>query len=232
MINKKLFLILFPLFFAFSAGAEIKTVSRDFGGVVLSRVAPESAYLGQKIWITLVFENNASVLKTVTLKENLGNADFDKTGAKYVETEYGEKFWYYEWKIQLKAGENTSVSYWLVPKEIGSYVISPGKMTVGGENYNLASWNIEIACLADEKCDTSAGENYLNCGQDCSTGLADNICDMAQDKKCDPDCDKGADSDCVKSSTIPFKYIFLFAGGVIAGLVAAIIFKKKILNRK
>jgi len=232
--NKFAFLIfLLALFFAFLAQAEIKTVSEEINGVIVSRLAPDTAYLGQKIWITLVLENNSSVLKTITLKENLGDADFEKTETKKIETEYGETFWYYEWKIQLKAGENTSVSYWLVPEQIGLYTISPAKITIGGENYNLESRNIDIWCLADEKCDISAGENYLNCPYDCSTGLGDNLCDMARDGKCDPDCEKGADADCEKSSAKSPNYIyFLAAIIIIIALLIAIIIKKKILNKE
>lgn len=231
--NKFAFLIFLPaLFFAFLAQAEIKTVSEEINEVIVSRLAPDTAYLGQKIWITLVFENNSSVLEAITLKENLGDADFDKTEAKNIETEYGETFWYYEWKIQLKAGENTSVSYWLVPEEIGSYTISPSKITIGGENYNLGSRNINVECLADEKCDTTAGENYLNCPYDCSTGLADNLCDMEQDGKCDPDCEKGADPDCEKSLAKSTNYICFLAAIIIIALLTAIIIKKKILTKK
>jgi hypothetical protein len=230
--NKIIFLILFlSLFFGFSAKAEIKTVSEELSGITINRIAPDRTYLNQKIWITLFFENNSSASKIITLKENLGNADFDKTEAKNIATEYGDEFWYYEWKIQLGAGENISVSYWLIPQKIGSYTISPSKITIDGKNYSLGSWNIEIKCLADEKCDPAAGENYLNCPYDCPTGSSDNLCDQTQDGNCDLDCEKGADPDCGKSSKTS-NIFYPIAIGIVVIFAIAIILKKIILRKK
>ena len=232
MKNKILLIsFFFALFFAFYVQAEIKTVSEELGGLTISRIAPDTTYVGQKIWITLVLENNSNNEKNIIVKENLGNADFDKTEVKNITTEYGDQFWYYEWKVRLTTEQKTTISYWLIPKIIGSYTISPSKLIIDGKNFTLKSWNIEVKCLANKKCDVTAGENYLNCSEDCPTGSKDSLCDSVQDGKCDPDCEKNADLDCEKSSRTS-NLPYFFAGGIIIFLITIIIFKKKILKIK
>ena len=171
-----------------------------FNSVNVYRIAPDHAFIGQRIWVTLVFENSADTGKEIVVTEMLRDADFNTTDAKYIETEYGDKFWYYEWKIRLPAGENTSVVYWLNPRNVGTYVISPAKISVDGNNFYLKRHVIEIKCNQDGKC--SSGENYLNCLEDCESWAADNICNPAPDDNCDLDCEMGVDSDCKKPGEI------------------------------
>jgi len=166
------------------------------GDVAIYRIAPGQAPLGQKIWVTFILENGANAKKNIGIVERVGDADFDKTEAISIETPYGEVFWYYEWKIELPPKGNTTVSYWLVPKTVGTYVISPARVDVDGNISYLQARSIEIRCLADGKCDTEAGENYLTCPEDCTSGRADGICDYAADGRCDPDCEPAADPDC------------------------------------
>jgi len=44
---------------------------------------------------------------------------------------------------------------------------------------------------------TKAGEDYLNCPQDCPSGSPDGYCDKVKDARCDPDCKWLEDPDCV-----------------------------------
>ena len=186
--------VLLVLFLIQNAGAE------TYNGVNIYRAAPDSAFIGQKIWVTLVFENTASESRTIAVNESLaGGAEFNQSEAKYIQAEYGEKIWYYEWKITLGPEANTSVAYWLVPKAVGTYVISPARVTINGQSYMLKSHAIEVRCNANEACE--AGENYLNCPEDCNTGSADGICDAVADGRCDPDCEQTADPDCEPAET-------------------------------
>lgn len=171
-----------------------------FDDVDVNRIAPTSAFIGQKIWVTLVFENSANTEREMVVREMIGEADFNSTGAEYIETEYGEKMWYYEWRIRLPAGENTSVVYWLNPRKSGKYIILPAKISVDNNQFYLKRHVIEVKCNADGKC--SKGENYLNCIEDCESWAADAICNPALDDNCDFDCETGVDPDCKKAGEL------------------------------
>lgn len=195
-MKRIIFIGVLILFLGFPVGIEADTVSEEVGDLIVRRTAPKSLFLGQKTWITVSLENKGSREKNINFNERLQVADFDKSQAKYIETDYGEKFWYYQWKIKLPAGEKTSLSYWLILQKLGSYVIPPAEISIDNKSSHTKSWHINIKCRADEKCDLDLGENYLTCPQDCQTGMTDGICDFARDKKCDPDCEKEADPDC------------------------------------
>ena len=179
---------------SFSSIASAMSVQGDtFGDVNIDRIYPESAYIGQKIWITIAIENAGTSDKTITITDKLGDAEFNKSAATSVNTTYGTMY-LYEWEISLPAGENTSVSYWIEPKSSGNYVISPSEVSIAGTKYRLKSAAIAVQCSVDSTC--ASGENYLNCPQDCSSGAQDGVCDEVADSKCDMDCATGADSDC------------------------------------
>lgn len=187
-----LFLLISPIH------AKMQTKKENIGSLTIHRTAPETAVIGQKIWVSIKIENKDNEEKDIIFIERLGNADFDDSQAKYTETDYGEKFWYYRWRINLPAKKNFTLLYWIIPESIGNYVISPAKINTERDVSYLKTWTINIKCKADQECNLQEGENYLTCPEDCSTGLADNICDFSKDDKCDPDCEKESDPDCEK----------------------------------
>jgi hypothetical protein len=206
------------------------TAEEMMDGVIISRIAPSEAQINQKFWITLVIENKQNSEKNIIIRENLKDADFDQTEAKFITTEYGEKFWYYEWKIKLGPQENTSVTYWLIPKTSGTYVISPAEISVDNEKFYLKSWVIKVRCNANEKCEQ--GENYLNCPEDCITGASDEICDSLVDGRCDPDCEKGADPDCEKLIAKGIPNLYIIIGIIIIVIAGAILIPRFLKKRK
>jgi hypothetical protein len=200
-----------PAWFLFSysiAYASVETATETIGDLTIRRMAPETATLGQEIWIVVEIENNGVQERTITFVEKLANAEFDRSQAKSIEVfdpgyddlpevEGGErlKLWYYEWGIQLPPNESATLAYWLVPTTVGTYVISPAEITIDGEMFRTMSRDIIIKCNSDEQCDVHSGENYLTCPEDCLTGNADGFCDGASDGRIDPDCDEGYDPD-------------------------------------
>ena len=188
------YILIVVLLFSFASAASALASQEDsFGGVAISRLYPESAYVGQQIWITIAIENTGAEDSTIEITERLGDAVFDKSEVQDIDTTMGSMY-FYEWEAYLPAGENTSVSYWIEPKSPGNYVISPSEAVVDGTRHYMKSAAIVVSCLADEVC--GAGENYLNCPEDCSSGAEDGICDEVSDGICDPDCASGFDNDC------------------------------------
>jgi len=230
-------ILVLTLFFSPPALAKIETTQEEIGSLIIQRTAPESAFLGQKIWITVNLENKGSRKTNINFTERLGNADFDKSQAKYIGTDYKEKFWYYQWTIKLPAKEKTTLAYWLVPEKLGSYVISPAIISLDGTSFNSKSWKITVECRTDKKCNFDAGENYLTCPGDCQTGLADGICDSTQDERCDPDCEKEADIDCqgkpqkIKRQKIIYYYIAGGVLGILALVIIGLIIRKRLRIR-
>jgi hypothetical protein len=182
---------------ALSAAFAIEVQNDSFGGVSFYRAYPGTSYVGQQSWVTIAIFNTENIEKNITLVEQLGNAEFNKTGATATNTTFGV-IWTYEWSISLGPMENTSVSYWIAPKSAGKYVFSPSKATVNGQAFRLKSAVIEVGCMIDAVC--GAGENYANCPQDCASGSNDGVCDCVSDGKCDPDCTVEGDSDCISAN--------------------------------
>lgn len=170
-----------------------------FEGVNVYRIYPDAANIGQQAWVTFVFENTGSSVKTISLEERLGDAEFNETSATAVNTTYGTR-WVYDWTIVLNGSQNTSVSYWIAPKTPGSYVLSPPELTINGNSYRMKSAVISVRCNADGAC--GDGETYLNCPQDCKTGQNDGTCDGTTDTICDPDCTAEADPDCAPPANV------------------------------
>ena len=230
-MKKLIFIGALILFLGFPVGVKADSVLEELDGLVIQRTAPKSLFLGQKTWVTISLENKGDREKNIDFSERLQAADFDESQAKYIETDYGEKFWYYQWKIKLPVGEKTALSYWLILQKLGSYVIPPAKISIDGKNFQVKSWHIDIKCRADGKCDLDLGENYLTCPYDCQTGMADGICDFTRDKRCDPDCKKEADPDCQgkqpKNTRAGIAYGVLIVVAVVIGAKISKKFGKK-----
>jgi hypothetical protein len=203
-------LLIFSLSSFSVAYASVETTTETVGDLTLRRTVPESVYVGQEVWIVLEIENNGGQDLTLSLVEKLGEAEFDKTQAKSIqvsdpghggippsESQVGLSLWYYEWKIELPAGESATLAYWILPTMPGTYVISPAEINIGSEVFQAKSCSIDVMCKANAQCDVSLGENVLTCPEDCFTGTGDGFCDGASDGRVDPDCEEGYDPDAV-----------------------------------
>jgi hypothetical protein len=194
--------------------------AESFSNVSVQRIAPSSAYLGQKIWVVLAFENHAGTTKMINVTEQLKPAGFNVVDAKAKATAYGETLYYYDWQIKLRSNQNTSVAYWITPEKAGSYVIPPAKIRINGTDFYMKSQVIEVKCNIDNIC--QKGEDYINCPEDCKEDSADGACISVSDGICDIDCAKGVDPDC----RYQFPVIYVVWG--IVGILALIALVKYI----
>jgi hypothetical protein len=95
----------------------------------------------------------------------------------------GEAFGTDSVSISLKLPYSNKVASYRISK--GTTVLSEGPVSF---------------CNKNGVCDAPAGENFLSCAADCSSGASDEYCDAVVDDVCDPDCDlqgqKDKDTDC------------------------------------
>lgn len=193
---------------ATGAMAESGTQTDQFGDLVFKRTAPKVVDVGQNFWVVVQVENTGSQMVEFIFIERLGNAEFDQSQASAINVfdpgygmpppeadQQGFNLWVYKWTIKLEPGQKTSLAYWLVVRNPGSYVISPAQVEQGDQKDKLSSWTIEVRCVADGTCQNASGENFLTCPDDCPSGAADSFCDGESDGVLDPDCDTGADPD-------------------------------------
>jgi hypothetical protein len=228
------------------AYASVKTTTEGLGDLTLRRMVPETAIVGNEIWVVVEIENTGIQEVTFKFVEKLGDADFDKNQAKSIqvsdpgpggvpEAEGGERLelWYFEWEIKLPPGESATLAYWIIPNLPGTYVISPAEITLEGEVLYTKSRSILVKCNTDSQCDLNAGETFLTCPEDCFTGMADGFCDGASDGRVDPDCEEGVDPDAIVSlptptavpAEMPAKNLtpYLVLGGAFLAIVAVLV---------
>jgi hypothetical protein len=192
-----------------SAQADGLNPTQQIENLSITRIAPTEKAFGEKIWIVIQIENTGAEEVEFQFVEQLGNAEFDTVQALATlvddpgyrisppipSTTDGFYIWRFVWKVTLKPGNKTYLTYWLIPAHAGDYVISPAQVIIASQRYSTASWIIKIACLTDGVCQASQSETVLNCPEDCKTGQADDICQAVLDGVIDPDCDDGCDPD-------------------------------------
>jgi hypothetical protein len=191
-----------------------------FDGIQVTRIVPDQAAPGERIVISQVLVNTGTERKTVGITQVLSpDADFDPalltknvvshTGEGQVcfgancssrppgtFSEYEVTINSYHWSITLGPGEKKDISYWVIPRSPGQYLIRPASVIISGKEYFLPAESVQVGCSSGHACDPAKGENYLTCAQNCANASADNICNPAADGQCDTDCTAGVDPDC------------------------------------
>ncbi len=159
---------------------------------VQKSVDPAEIALGQQLSFAIEITNRESVPVTVLVRETfIPGVDYD------LEPQVGNfeafRYEYHDWRFELAAGASRVIEFTASPQSVGYYTFLPSSITAGGSSYQAASRLVKVVCVADGSC--GAGESYLFCPDDCSTGIADGICDQVSDDRSDPDCVSGADPD-------------------------------------
>ncbi len=186
--------IAFLLLFCFSVAAQIS----------ITRAIPENVTAGSTITVTFSLENNGPAT-TAIIQEKIGSLQIQESSLIKKET-YSDNYGYpgepsgglevrlLEWEISLAKGEKKSLTYHILADKLGSFTLPPTQAITPSGTYHSRSNIVYVLCSSNGKCEPENSENFLNC-KDCSTGLADGMCDLAEDGKNDPDCEYGADPD-------------------------------------
>lgn len=140
--------------------------------------------------------NAAALIEVKLLIENGENAEmrlfvteFHIQGVEYVdpiEVKYVSyqsfRLPYYGWSLIVPAKSSKELVYHIRATNAGVLSFSPA--TVADEYGNVfesAPTVIKVRCNANGVCEN--GENFANCPEDCSTGIADDNCDGAAMEK-------------------------------------------------
>ena len=133
---------------------------------------------------------------------------------------------YYKWNTFISANKIKTLTYKIRPTSLGEYTIGETVVSIEGLEYYGNTISFTVNCNPNGQC--SEDENYLNCPQDCETGLSDGICDYKADSICDPDCTE--DPDCEKTSNINiFSLIIYLIGGIIV-IILGVLFLPKLYS--
>jgi hypothetical protein len=170
--------------------------------IEIERIHSANATPGTELAIGLKISNHGVEHVNVHVYEDL------QLGLEYLDTNElgyhiyeGLKIPYYTWKISLDPGSTKTLTYRVIPKDVG-LITFPSAIVIDefGNQVESNTTDLMITCKPNGSC--NLGENTIFCPQDCPSGSADGFCDGIQDKRIDPDCQSGFDPDRPKPTQI------------------------------
>jgi len=211
---------------------------------IVNAVDVERSYniSGLNVSVELKITNDNEAKDVVVVEDCIPLADCSRNENLKYEDEDGYRKYYLRWKVNLSPGEIKILRYEFSLPGPGKYAIPSTKIYTQEGVFEGNVTEIVAYCNANGVCETPE-ENFINCPEDCTTGIEDNICDAVKDNKVDPDCEEGADPDDTvhyeeiigkehTSSNLSI-YIAIFAiFGIIAGIITLLIRKIKKRKRK
>jgi hypothetical protein len=191
----------------------------------IERIHSANAAPGTELAIALKISNHGVEHVNAQVYEDL------RLGLEYLDTNElgyhiyeGLKIPYYTWKISLDPASTKTLTYRVIPKDVG-LITFPSAIVIDEFSNHVESNTtlLTITCKPNGTCDP--GENTIFCPQDCPSGSADDLCDGIQDNRIDPDCQSGFDPDApIPTQTTPLNS-FIGAAAVLGAF--AMLFRKK-----
>lgn len=197
--------------------------------IQITKTAPQSIKLGDIVEVNINMLNPYSTEKEFIIEETLPRdiEIIEPTNSLKKRTD-GLEVDYYKWNTFISANKIKTLTYKIRPTSLGEYTIGETVVSIEGLEYYGNTISFTVNCNPNGQC--SEDENYLNCPQDCETGLSDGICDYKADSICDPDCTE--DPDCEKTSNINiFSLIIYLIGGIIV-IILGVLFLPKLFRKK
>ena len=190
------------LFFLLVFASFMPFVNANF---LVTRDSISAINYGEVLEVNISIFNNESRDKEVFVYEQVQDAEFIQP-SKPSYTVSKNQIPFFKWQFSVPAGKIKVISYKVKPLTIGEYKSAPTKIVVDGKSYYSSVLKVKINCVPDGVC--GSGENFLNCMEDCESGIADGICDNLVDGRCDPDC--ADDSDCAEKELGFIERVILF----------------------
>ncbi len=172
---------------------------------LVTRESASNINYGDILEVNISIFNNESSDKEVFVYEQVQDAEFIQP-SKPSYTVSKNQIPFFKWQFSVPSEKIKVISYKIKPLTIGEYKSAPTKIVVDDKSYYSSSLKVKVNCFIDGVC--SAGENFLNCREDCESGMEDGICDNLVEGRCDPDC--ADDSDCEEKKLNFFERIGLF----------------------
>jgi parallel beta-helix repeat protein len=159
---------------------------------VTKALSPTEITLGESVEVRIDITNQEGQAVDVAAREILvPGVAYDLTTEEGSYESY--TFFYHDWALQIPAQAMTTLTFTVVPSDVGTYQLQPTVVSAGSSNYQASSELLKVVCNPNGSCDP--GETFIFCPQDCTSGIADGYCDMAYDGVNDPDCAGGVDPD-------------------------------------
>src|SRR3989344_4767209 len=163
--------------------------------ITVIKEAPDTINFNEILSVNLKITNLDDIEKSYQIIETIpqGVSLIDPSEPDEVQKYNALSVNLYKWNIDIKPKETFTITYKIKPDNLGEYIIPPTKVNDLSTNYVFLSDSkqIIVSCVSNNQCE--ANENSLNCPDDCSTGMADGICDYKADERCDPDCEEEPD---------------------------------------
>jgi hypothetical protein len=135
------------------------------------KTAPSQINYGQNLTVTITITNNLNRKVSVTVRENIGDAQVIEPQLTIPELPPNIKAArppYFEWHLTIDANSKTSVSYVIKPNKVGEYLLSPTSViTDDGKIFYSNALSTFVKCNINNVCEESIGEDFTNCPEDC-----------------------------------------------------------------
>jgi hypothetical protein len=143
--------------------------------LIVTKTAPFQINYGQNLTVTITITNNLNQKVSVTVRENIGDAQAIEPQLTIPELPPGIKAArppYFEWRLSIDANSQASVSYTIRPNKVGDYLFSPTTViTDDGKIFYSNALSTLVKCNINNVCEESIGEDFTNCPEDCKSPI-------------------------------------------------------------
>lgn len=156
---------------AFAAELNISGTTQDYS-IQVVKTAPVNASIGSEITVFITITNNGTTTAPIRVIERLGNVIPVSPTPLYpvypVEGYPPEPpSPYLQWNANLTGRSVLELNYTVKTKSVGDLWLGETEVYAGGRGYYSNAAKVVVYCLQNGVCDSSLGESFRNCPEDC-----------------------------------------------------------------